>query len=144
VRYLLDTSTVSALSRPGPPAGLQSRLRGHDGQYAIASLVVAELRFGAQRHPDPLRRERLTAFVDSIVTSTPIVAFDTRAAEWLGVERARIEAVGEPIDLADLIIAATAAANQMVVVTANVRHFARLRVDVEDWTRPAPEATKGR
>ena len=135
MRYLLDTSTVSALSRPRPPEDLQSRLRGHEGQYAIASLVVAELRFGAQRHPDPTRRERLTAFVDSVVMSTPVVAFDAAAAEWLGVERARIEAVGEPVDLADLIISATAAANQMVVVTANVRHFSRLRVTVEDWTR---------
>lgn len=97
-------------------------------------MVVAELRFGAQRHPDPVRRERLTAFVDNVVMSTPVIAFDGRAAEWLGVERARIEAIGEPVDLADLIVAATAAANQMVVITANVRHFARLRVDVEDWT----------
>ena len=133
MRYLLDTSTISALSRPRPPSDLQSRLRGHEGHYAIASLVVAELRFGAQRHPDPVRRERLTAFVDGVVTSTPVVAFDARAAEWLGVERARIEASGEPVDLADLIIAATAAANQMVVVTANVRHFTGLRVEVENW-----------
>jgi tRNA(fMet)-specific endonuclease VapC len=103
----------------------------------MASLVVAELRFGAQRHPDPVRRERLTAFVDAVVQSTPVLAFDAAAAEWLGVESARIEAVGEPVDLADLIIAATAAANQMVVVTANVRHFSRLRVEVEDWTRVA-------
>lgn len=140
MRYLLDTSIVGALSRPKPPVDLESRLRGHAGQYAIASLVVAELRFGAQRHPDPIRRERLTAFVDSVVVSTPILAFDAKAAEWLGVERARIEAAGVPIDLADLIIAATAAANQMVVVTANVRHFARLHVEVEDWTRPQSKA----
>ncbi len=120
------------------------RLRGHQGQYAIASLVVGELRFGAQRHPDPIRRERLTAFVDGVVSNTPIMAFDARAAEWLGVERARTEARGEPVDLADLIVAATAAANQMVVVTANTRHFSRLRVEVEDWTQPAPELEEGR
>ena len=82
------------------------------------------------------------AFVDSVVVSTPILAFDAKAAEWLGVERARIEAVGEPVDLAALIIAATAAANQMVVVTANVQHFTRLGVEVEDWTRPAVELLK--
>ncbi len=142
MRYLLDTSTVSALSRPRPPEELLARLRGHEGQYGIASLVIAELRYGAQRHPDPVRGERLTAFVDSVVASTPVGDFDAKAAEWLGVERARIEAAGVPIDLADLIIAATAAANQMVVVTANVRHFARLRVEVEDWTRPAVERLK--
>lgn len=133
MRYLLDTSTVSALVRPRPPEGLHQRIERHSGQYAIASLVVAELRFGAQRHPDPVRRERLTAFVDAVVASTPVLAFDGRAGEWLGVERARIEAAGTPVDIADLIIAATAAVNQMVVVTANTRHFERLRIEVEDW-----------
>lgn len=133
MRYLLDTSTVSALSRPNPPPSLMRRIARHDGQYAIASLVVAELRFGSQRHPDPVRRERLSAFVDGVVYSTPVLPFDDRAGEWLGVERARLEAAGTPVDLADLIIAATAAVNQMVVVTANTRHFQRMRVEVEDW-----------
>lgn len=136
MRYLLDTSTVSALARPHPPTGLERRIALHGGQYGIASLVVAELRFGAQRHPDPVRRERLTAFVDGVVFSTPVVAFDERAGEWLGLERARLEALGTPVDLADLVIAATAAVNQLVVVTANTRHFERLRVAVEDWTTP--------
>lgn len=136
MRYLLDTSTVSALARPHPPTGLERRIALHGGQYGIASLVVADLRFGAQRHPDPVRRERLTAFVDGVVFSTPVVAFDARAGEWLGLERARLEALGTPVDLADLVIAATAAVNQLVVVTANTRHFERLRVAVEDWTTP--------
>ncbi|MBM4368396.1 MAG: PIN domain-containing protein [Deltaproteobacteria bacterium] len=136
MRYLLDTSTVSALARSRPPAGLERRIDLHGGQYAIASLVVAELRFGAQRHPDPVRRERLTAFVDGVVLSTPVVPFDARAGEWLGVERARLELAGTPVDLADLIIAATAAVNQLVVVTVNMRHFERMHVTVEDWTAP--------
>jgi predicted nucleic acid-binding protein len=135
IRYLLDTSTVSGLSRPRPAEVLVTRIRRHEGHYAVASLVIAELRFGAARHPDPTRRERLSAFVDQVASSTPILPFDARAAEWLGAERARVEAVGRSVDLADLIIAATAAAHQLVVVTANVRHFEGLRVDVEDWTR---------
>jgi tRNA(fMet)-specific endonuclease VapC len=65
-----------------------------------------------------------------------VLAFEERAGEWLGVERARLEAAGSSVDLADLIIAATAAVNQMVVVTTNLRHFERLRVEVEDWTGP--------
>lgn len=134
MRYLLDTSTVSALAGPRPPRGLERRLELHGGHCAIAALVIAELRDGAQRHPNPLRRERLAAFVDGVVSSTPAAAFEARAAEWLGLERARLELAGTPVDLADLIIAATAAANQLVVVTANLRHFDRVRVPVEDWT----------
>lgn len=69
-----------------------------------------------------------------MVSSTPVVAFDARAAEWLGLERARPELAGTPVDLADLIIAATATASQLGVVTANLCHFDRIRVPVEDWT----------
>lgn len=134
MRYLLDTCTVSALSRPRPPEVLLTRLRRHEGQYALAALVISELRYGAQRHPDPVRRERLHAFVNQIAGSAPVLPFDAGAAEWLGVERARIEATGRVVDLADLVIAATAAARQMVVVTRNLRHFEGLRVEVEDWT----------
>jgi predicted nucleic acid-binding protein len=135
IRYLLDTSTVSGLARPRPPEALVSRIRRHEGHYGIPSLVIAELRFGALRHPDPVRRERLSAFVDHVAGSTPVVPLDGKAAEWLGAERARLQGEGRVIDLADLIIAATAAAGSWVIVTANVRHFDGLRVDVEDWTR---------
>lgn len=135
MRYLLDTSTISGLSRPRPSEALVARLQRHDGHYCFAALVISELRYGAQRHPDPTRRERLNAFVNQVATSAPVLPFDAKAAEWLGVERARIEAAGRVVDLADLVIAATAAANQLVVVTANVRHFEGLRVEVEDWTR---------
>ena len=134
MRYLLDTSTVSALARPRPPEALLTRLGRHDGHYALASMVIAELRFGAQRHPDPIRRERWNAFVNQVATSAPVLAFDTKAAEWLAMERARLEAGGRVTDLADLIIAATAATHQLVVVTANTRHFEPLRIEVEDWT----------
>ena len=64
------------------------------------------------------------------------MAFDAGAGEWLGVERARLEVAGTPVDLADLVIAATAAVNQLVVVTANIRHFERLRISVEERTIP--------
>lgn len=67
----------------------------------------------------------------SVTGGTPVVPFDARAGEWLGVERARLEVAGTPVDL---VIAATAAVNQLVVVTADLRHFERLRVAVEDWT----------
>lgn len=134
MRYLLDTSTVSALARPRPPEALLTRLTRHDGHYALASMVIAELRFGAQRHIDPVRRERLNAFVNQVAASAPVLPFDAAAAEWLAMERARLEAAGRVTDLADLIIAATAATRQLVVVTGNVRHFEPLRVEVEDWT----------
>lgn len=134
MRYLLDTSTISGLSRPRPPPTLVEHLTLHQAVCATASLVVAELRFGARRHPDPVRRDRLMGFVDHVIGALPVLPFDEPAAEWLAGERARLEAAGTVVDLADLVIAATAAARGLVLVTSNVRHFRPLRIDVEDWS----------
>lgn len=133
-RYLLDTSTLSALGRPGAPPKLLRRLELRRAACAVPSMAVAELVFGAARHPDPVRRARLEQFVDELLAVLPVVPFDQAAAEWLGRRRALLEARGIVVDLADLVIASTAAAHDLVVVTANVRHFEATGTEVEDWT----------
>jgi tRNA(fMet)-specific endonuclease VapC len=41
---------------------------------------------------------------------------------------------GERIGLEDVLIAASALANQYIVVTANIRHFSRIKdLKVENW-----------
>jgi predicted nucleic acid-binding protein len=41
---------------------------------------------------------------------------------------------GESIGLEDVLIAASALANQYIVVTANIRHFTRIKgLKVEKW-----------
>jgi len=41
---------------------------------------------------------------------------------------------GELIGLEDVLIAASALANQYIVVTANIRHFSRIKdLKVENW-----------
>jgi predicted nucleic acid-binding protein len=63
--------------------------------------------------------------------------FDDRCAGGAGLIRLDLERSGRPIGPNDLLIAATARAHDLVLVTANTREFARvpgLRVD--DWERP--------
>lgn len=132
-RYLLDTSIVSGALRPASSPLLVRRLELRRGGWAIASMVLAELRYGVERHPDLHRRLVLGRRVDELLETVPVLAFDAAAAEWLATERARIEREGRPAALADLVIASTAAVHGLVVVTRNVRHFAPLSVPVEDW-----------
>jgi tRNA(fMet)-specific endonuclease VapC len=54
----------------------------------------------------------------------------TRAGELL----AALEAAGTPLGTEDVMIAATALALDLTVVTRNVRHFGRVaRLRVENW-----------
>ena len=60
--------------------------------------------------------------------------FDTKAAYVYGRIRAELEKCGTPLDLADLEIASIAIANNLTLITNNVRHFKRVPlIQFENW-----------
>jgi predicted nucleic acid-binding protein len=63
-----------------------------------------------------------------------ILPFDRAAAETYGRIRADLERAGTPLAEPDLRIASIAITNELIVVTGNVRHFARVPgLRVESW-----------
>ena len=75
------------------------------------------------RLPDSRRRDFLTDYLNMIYVELPILAYDTRAAEWHARERARLAATGRTPPFVDGQIAAIAAVNQLTLVSRNVRDF---------------------
>jgi tRNA(fMet)-specific endonuclease VapC len=137
LRYLLDTSTVSAVIAPKPSRAILQRLGQRDQQCAIAAVVWNELVYGYRRLPSGKRRAEVEAFVHEVVLrSFPILPYDHNAATWHGIERARQEAAGRPAPYVDGQIAAVARVNEPILVTANVKDFAGRfsELEVEDWT----------
>jgi tRNA(fMet)-specific endonuclease VapC len=64
--------------------------------------------------------------------------FEDRASEVYAEIRLRLERAGKPIGPNDLLIAATAIANRLVLVTHNTGEFGRIEgLTVEDWEAPA-------
>lgn len=60
--------------------------------------------------------------------------FDDLAAEVAGRVRACLDAQGTPIGPLDLLIAATAIANNVTLVTHNTREFGRVTgLQIVDW-----------
>lgn len=127
---LLDTSViVGALRRD---AAVWRRLRAlSPDDIGIPSVAVAELAYGAERSADPPRASVVwRAFVEPF----EVVSFDRVAAEAHG--RLRFAMRSQPIGERDLLIAATALAHGLAVVTANVREFRRVPgLAVEEWAR---------
>jgi tRNA(fMet)-specific endonuclease VapC len=131
LRYLLDTDTLSALLKPSPNLVLARRLAS-EPQDAIytSSITAGELAYGAARADRPRLMERVEAVLDAL----PIVSFDAAAASVYGRLRAELEAAGRSLAEADLRIASTAMAHDLVVVTGNARHFAGVPgLAVENW-----------
>lgn len=130
--YCFDTDTLSAVIRRDPPLHLIRRLAQVPAvDQATTTITLGELLYGAAKRGS----ERLTQQVREVIAkATAILPFDTAAAEVYGPLRARLEQEGRRIDEPDLRIASIALSRDLIVVTGNVRHFARVPgLVVENW-----------
>lgn len=128
--YLLDTDIcIHALKKRNTL--LVDAFTAHDGRMALSDLTLYELYYGAERYEDPARR---IAIIESFAARLDILPFDTRAALHAGNIRATLERQGRTIGAYDLMIAAIARSQGLVLVTGNVREFERVEgLRVERW-----------
>ncbi len=94
---------------------------GDDDDVAIAAITVAELLVGVKLTSGKRRAAR-HAYVEGIIESLPIIAYDTTVATAHAELLATVRKAGRPRGAHDLIIAATA----RTVITADVAVFADL------------------
>lgn len=128
--HLLDTDVViQALRGPGP--ALVGKLRENAGGLAVASVSVAELTYGALRARD---RDEALDVVEGFLDSVVVVEMHQRVGRVAGAIRSELAARGTPIGPYDVMIAAQARAEGLVLATGNVRHFKRVKsLQVESW-----------
>jgi tRNA(fMet)-specific endonuclease VapC len=137
LRYLLDTSIVSAPISKKPDTAIVRRLEEHGSECAIAALVWHELTYGCRRLPRGKRRAALESYLEDVVrASFPVLPYDEVAARWHGEERARLEILGRPAPFVDGQIAAIAHANGLTLATTNTKDFTRFKeLTVENWSK---------
>ena len=130
--YFLDTNTCIFILK-GKYHELNERYLECDKRtIKIPSVVLFELHYGAEKSQ---KRELNLANIRTFVSELEIVPFDNKAAEIAGKIRSDLEKSGQPIGGYDLMIAATALANDGVVVTNNTREFSRVNgLSVKDWS----------
>jgi tRNA(fMet)-specific endonuclease VapC len=130
LRYLLDTNVVSAIIKmpDGPVARRLASLPRET--FAISLVVAAELRYRVIRKGSP----QLAARVQSVLENVDVLPLEQPVDQHYGDIRADLARLGPPIGQNDLLIAAHARALGLVLVTNNVREFARVPgLVVENW-----------
>jgi tRNA(fMet)-specific endonuclease VapC len=135
LKYLLDTTIVSAPIAKEPNRRVIKKLEQQGAHCAIAAPVWHELIYGVSRLPAGKRRAALEDYLRRVVRSSfPVLPYDQAAAEWHGRERARLDDDGRTPPFVDGQIAAIASTNSLVLVTSNIRDF-RPFADLEttDW-----------
>jgi toxin FitB len=134
VRYLLDTCLVSELVKKEPNPAVVSWLDEQDEQKLFLSVLnLGELQKGISKLPDGTKKNELQAWValDLVERFTGrILEIDLDTALCWGRLQGEAEQAGEKLPVMDSLIAATAAAHGLIVVTRNVRDIERCRVRV--------------
>ena len=131
MRFLLDTNVcVDYLTGRHPSVAARLRALG-PSDVCLSSVVVAELRYGADKSAHPRRNHRM---LDALMDEIPCRAFDRVAAASYGKVRSDLERCGRPIGPNDMLIAAHALSLGLVLVTDNVRELGRVDgLDLENW-----------
>jgi len=131
--FLFDTDIITNIVKPQPSQKLLTKLKKvSKNQQYISTITISEIIYGAEksRRPD----FHLNNLENILLPAVNIIGFDTKAAYVCGRIRAELEKRGKPLDLADLEIASIAIANNLTLITNNVRHFKRVPLlQYENW-----------
>ena len=137
--YLLDTNVLSEITKPKPNRNVVKKVMENKHISTIASVTFEEMLYGVKRLPASKKQSDLLSFnINFIQANYEIIPFDVHASWILSDIRQRLELKGNPAPLSDSMIAATAIANNLILVTRNVKDFESIRevssLMIEDWS----------
>ena len=132
MKYMLDTNTCIFIIKKDE--NVLSHLKNIDfKEICISSITLSELEYGVAKS---MHSEKNQKALDAFVYNFSILPFDSNAAHEYGKIRANLEKIGSPIGSMDMLIAAHAKSQKLILVTNNTKEFIRVNgLNIEDWKK---------
>lgn len=131
MKYLLDTCTVSDFVK-GRPNVLARIKTTPPNLIAVSALTRMEVDYGLALNA--ARARKLAPVLQAFFSVIATLPFDVAEGQAAAALRAALKTRGQPIGAYDVLVAGTALARGLVVVTSNVGEFQRIGgLQVEDW-----------
>jgi tRNA(fMet)-specific endonuclease VapC len=133
IRYLLDTNICIYIMNRRPIEIIHKFKQFNVGDIGISTITASELQYGAVKSKNPkLNIQRVEEFLAPL----EILLYDHNAANLYGEIRHNLETKGECIGPLDMLIAAHALSNDIILVTNNEKEFQRVNnLRIENWTK---------
>ena len=130
--YLLDTDTVIYGLKANPTVEENLRLHLHD-PLMISVITLMELYYGAYKSKKTTSN---LAKIKALENSLEVVVLGRECVEIFGMLKADLEQSGTPLDDFDLILASSALAHNLILVTNNLKHFKSIQgLRLENWVK---------
>lgn len=131
MNYMLDTNICIYVMKEKPEAVLRRFQQELNAGLCISSITLAELEYGMKHSSNPIKNEQ--ALLRFLVPLS-ILPFGATAAFEYGDIRDYLQKQGTPIGPLDMLIAAHARSEGMILVTNNIREFERVpNLELENW-----------
>ena len=133
MHILLDTNICIYMIKNNPPEVRKHFEKHQIGDIGISTITIAELEYGVQKSK---AKERNKDALQSFLLPLEFLSFDDASAVAYGKIRSNLELKGTPIGSMDMLIAAQAIAHNCVLVTHNLKEFARIdNLRLETWVK---------
>ena len=136
MNYLLETSTCSFLMEDVPKVkGRLDAIAESDYPFTVP-IVRGEILFGIIRLPAGKRQRELRQKADEVFAEIPCEQIPEEAGDYYAQIKHKAQRQGTPLDECDLWIAATAIAQDAILVTSD-SDFSRIQgvlgLQLQDW-----------
>ena len=131
MKYMPDTNIIVYAKNRRPESVLARLRQCHPEDVCISAVTMAELEYGVCKSSRP-EQNRLALMM--FLSGIKVLPFDSEAAREYGDIRVDLSRKGTIIGGNDLLIAAHARAEGLILVTNNAREFERVEgLRVENW-----------
>ncbi|MGD8836354.1 MAG: type II toxin-antitoxin system VapC family toxin [Desulfobacteraceae bacterium] len=131
MKYLIDTNICIYIMNNRPADVIQKFKKVNLGEIGVSTITISELQYGVAKSQ---RRKNNQIRLNEFIAPLEILPYDRAAAKTYGDIRYHLEKIGQPIGPLDLLIAAQAVSQNLIVVTNNDKEFVRIRkLKVENW-----------
>lgn len=128
---MLDTDICSYIIR-GSSDILNERIREHRANLCISSITLAELLFGVAKKGSLRLADSVSLFQQLVEVKN----WNFEAAEHYAAIRNYLEKSGQSIGNMDMLIAASALAENAILITNNQAHFSKIpSLKIENWLK---------
>lgn len=132
MKYMLDTNICIFIIKKNE--NVLSHLKNIDfKEICISSITLSELEYGVVKS---MHYEKNKKALEDFIYNFSILQFDNDSAQEYGKIRAELEKIGSPIGSMDMLIAAHAKSQKLILVTNNTKEFMKVdRLKIEDWKK---------
>lgn len=130
MRYLVDANVWSEIIKPSPNTKVLAWLRQNESQLFVNPIILGEIEYGILLLAPSKKRDRLESWFRGLSDRVNCIDFDSTTASVWAHLLAKLKQKGKTMPFKDSLIAATAAAYDLTIVTRDVGDFEHSEITI--------------